>query len=77
MAAQDLLRPASRDVDEADPCQATDKYPVEPFLESLPIKRMGRSEDLPAMLAFLVSDAAAWVTGPTIHVNGGFWMRPA
>jgi 3-oxoacyl-[acyl-carrier protein] reductase len=50
----------------------TDRYPIEPFLESMPIKRMGRSEDLAAMLAFLVSDAAEWVTGQTIHVNGGF-----
>jgi len=55
----------------------TDKYPVEPFLEALAIKRMGRPEDLAGLLAFLVSDAGEWVTGQTIHVNGGFWMRPA
>ena len=47
------------------------------FLEALAIKRMGRPEDLAGLLAFLVSDAGEWVTGQTIHVNGGFWMRPA
>jgi NAD(P)-dependent dehydrogenase (short-subunit alcohol dehydrogenase family) len=55
----------------------TDKYPVDSFMTALTIKRMGEPEDLAEFLAFIVSDAADWITGQTFHINGGFWMRPA
>jgi len=55
----------------------TDKYDVETFLTGLTIKRAGEPEDLAEFLAFIVSDAAEWITGQTFHVNGGYWMRPA
>lgn len=35
------------------------------------LKRMGTPEDIADVVAFLVSDDARWVTGETIHVNGG------
>jgi 3-oxoacyl-[acyl-carrier protein] reductase len=54
-----------------------DKYPVEPFLEVIPIKRLGTPDDLAEFLAFLVSDRAEWITGQIFHINGGFWMRAA
>jgi NAD(P)-dependent dehydrogenase (short-subunit alcohol dehydrogenase family) len=55
----------------------TDKYSVDSFMTALTIKRMGEPEDLAEFLAFIVSDAAEWITGQTFHINGGFWMRPA
>ena len=36
--------------------------------------RLGRSEEIAAVVAFLASPAASYVTGATIHVNGGMYM---
>lgn len=40
----------------------------------IPLGRLGRPEDVAAAVAYLASDAAAWVTGSVIHVNGGMAM---
>jgi 3-oxoacyl-[acyl-carrier protein] reductase len=40
----------------------------------IPMGRMGASEDIAAAVAYLASDEAAWVTGVTLHVNGGMAM---
>jgi 3-oxoacyl-[acyl-carrier protein] reductase len=44
------------------------------ILERVPAKRLGSPVDVAAAVAFLVSDAAAYITGQTIHVNGGMAM---
>ena len=36
-----------------------------------PMKRLGRPEDVAALVAFLVSDEASWITGETVRVDGG------
>jgi len=36
-----------------------------------PMKRLGRPEDVAALVGFLVSDDAAWITGETVRVDGG------
>jgi NAD(P)-dependent dehydrogenase (short-subunit alcohol dehydrogenase family) len=36
-----------------------------------PMKRLGTPEDVARMVGFLVSDAAAWITGETVRVDGG------
>jgi NAD(P)-dependent dehydrogenase (short-subunit alcohol dehydrogenase family) len=38
---------------------------------TIPVGRLGRAEDVGAACVWLASDEAAWVTGQTIHVNGG------
>ena len=38
------------------------------------IKRVGEADDIAAAVAFLVSDAASYITGETINVNGGMYM---
>ncbi|WP_338664068.1 3-oxoacyl-[acyl-carrier-protein] reductase [Pararoseomonas sp. SCSIO 73927] len=40
----------------------------------IPMGRMGASEDIASAVAYLASDEAAWVTGVTLHVNGGMAM---
>ncbi|MEM9838989.1 MAG: 3-oxoacyl-[acyl-carrier-protein] reductase [Pseudomonadota bacterium] len=42
--------------------------------EAIPAGRMGTPEDIAAAAAYLASDQAAYVTGQTIHVNGGMAM---
>jgi len=44
------------------------------LLGRIPMGRMGTPDDIAAAVAFLASDEAGWVTGQTIHVNGGMAM---
>lgn len=40
----------------------------------IPLGRLGQPADIAAAVCFLVSPAASWITGETIHVNGGTYM---
>jgi NAD(P)-dependent dehydrogenase (short-subunit alcohol dehydrogenase family) len=44
------------------------------MVKNYPLKRIGQPTDVAPMIAFLASDDAAWITGQTISVNGGFAM---
>lgn len=44
------------------------------MLSQIPLARLGEPDEIAAVVAFLASDAAAYVTGDTIHVNGGMYM---
>jgi len=44
------------------------------MLKRIPAKRFGTPEDVAAAVTFLASDLANYVTGDTIHVNGGMYM---
>lgn len=44
------------------------------LLKSIPLSRMGKPEDVASSVLFLASDAASYITGQTIHVNGGMEM---
>ena len=40
----------------------------------IPMAKLGKGEDVANTVAFLSSDAASYITGETIHVNGGMYM---
>jgi 3-oxoacyl-[acyl-carrier protein] reductase len=42
--------------------------------EAIPLGRLGQPADVAAAVAFLASDEAGWITGATLHVNGGMAM---
>ena len=44
------------------------------LLEQIPLGRLGAVEDIANAVAFLCSADAAYITGETIHVNGGMYM---
>jgi 3-oxoacyl-[acyl-carrier protein] reductase len=44
------------------------------MLTAIPLKRMGRPEDVAAAVRFLASDDAQYITGHVINVNGGMYM---
>ncbi|KXJ61219.1 MAG: beta-ketoacyl-ACP reductase [Alteromonas sp. Nap_26] len=44
------------------------------IFKDIPASRLGQPDEIAATVAFLVSDGAAYITGETIHVNGGMYM---
>jgi len=46
------------------------------FIDSLPLRRAGRPEDIAGVAAMLCSEAGGYVSGATIDVNGGLYFGP-
>lgn len=46
----------------------------EKLLASIPMKRLGKPEDIAAAIKFLASEEAGYITGAVINVNGGMYM---
>jgi 3-oxoacyl-[acyl-carrier protein] reductase len=46
----------------------------EQLLDGIPLGRFGDPQDVAAIVAFLASESAGYITGETIHVNGGMYM---
>ena len=46
----------------------------EAMLTQIPLARLGAPEEIAAVVCFLAGDAAGYITGETIHVNGGMYM---
>lgn len=46
----------------------------ESIFDDIPAKRLGDPKEVAATVGFLASDGAAYITGETIHVNGGMYM---
>ena len=44
------------------------------LISKIPMSRLGTGEDVSNAIAFLCSDSASYITGETIHVNGGMYM---
>jgi len=47
----------------------------EQISKNIPMVKMGQPEDIAYAVAFLASDKASYITGETIHVNGGLYMQ--
>ena len=46
----------------------------EVLLSRIPMNKLGNGEDVSNTVAFLASDSASYITGETVHVNGGMYM---
>ncbi|QEL22863.1 SDR family oxidoreductase [Bosea sp. F3-2] len=56
----------------SDPAWLAENLPK--MVKNYPLKRIGQPADVAPMVAFLASADAAWITGQTISINGGFAM---
>lgn len=54
--------------------QELDDAVKEKMLSEIPLAALGEAEDVAAAVEYLVSEQAGYVTGQTIHVNGGMYM---
>jgi 3-oxoacyl-[acyl-carrier protein] reductase len=59
---------------ETDMTQQLSVEQREWIFSKIPMKRSGTVEDIAATVVFLASDEAAYMTGQTLHVNGGMYM---
>ena len=59
---------------DTDMTRSLDEKQREIMLSAVPLARLGTPEDVAGAVAFLVSPDGAYVTGSTIHVNGGMYM---
>ena len=60
---------------ETDMTQALSAVQRQALLAQIPLGRLGQPEDVAAAGAFLCSPGGAYITGSTIHVNGGMFMN--
>lgn len=44
------------------------------MLGQIPLKRLGQPEEIAALVSFLCGDSAGYITGETLHINGGMYM---
>jgi 3-oxoacyl-[acyl-carrier protein] reductase len=59
---------------DTDMTRALPDMVKEEMKKSIPMRRLGKPEDIAEAVGFLASDAASYITGETIHVNGGMLM---
>lgn len=59
---------------QTDMTDELDDAQKETLMEQVPLKRLGTTQDIANAVLFLASDSGAYITGETLHVNGGMYM---
>jgi 3-oxoacyl-[acyl-carrier protein] reductase len=59
---------------DTDMTRALDDKQREALVSDIPLQRLGEPDDIAAAVLFLASEQGAYITGQTIHVNGGMFM---
>ncbi len=60
---------------DTDMTKALSDEQKEALMSTVPLQRFGQADEIAAAVGFLASDAAAYITGETLHVNGGMYMN--
>lgn len=59
---------------ETDMTDALSEKNKEAMLQQIPLGRFGKTQDVTAVVVFLASEAASYLTGQVIHISGGMYM---
>jgi 3-oxoacyl-[acyl-carrier protein] reductase len=59
---------------DTDMTRALSEHQTQALLAQIPLGRLGSADDIAAAVVFLASPAGAYITGTTLHVNGGMYM---
>ena len=59
---------------DTDMTRALDDQQREALVRDIPLQRLGEPEDIAAAVLFLASGQGGYITGQTLHVNGGMFM---
>ncbi len=60
---------------DTDMTRALTEKQQQNLIQYVPLARLGRSEEIASAVAFLASPSAGYITGATLHVNGGMYME--
>ncbi|MEE9579700.1 MAG: 3-oxoacyl-ACP reductase FabG [Nitrosomonadaceae bacterium] len=60
---------------DTDMTRALTEKQQQDLIQYVPLARLGRSEEIASAVAFLASPSAGYITGATLHVNGGMYME--
>lgn len=60
---------------DTDMTKALNEQQIAGLMQQIPLGRLGLPEDIAAAVSFLASAQAGYITGTTIHVNGGMYMN--
>ena len=69
-ALEEKYKAENESVKRLDPDNIKDQ-----ILTNIPMHRIGRPEEVAHTVAFLASEKAAYITGTTLHVNGGMFTN--
>lgn len=59
---------------DTDMTRALAEKQIETLLAQIPLARFGKAEEIAAAVGFLASESGAYITGETLHINGGMYM---
>ena len=59
---------------ETDMTNALNEQQQQALIEQIALRRLGNVDEIAAVVAFLASPSAAYISGETINVNGGMYM---
>lgn len=59
---------------QTDMTDELDEAQKDKLMEQVPLKRLGATQDIANAVLFLASDTGAYITGETLHINGGMYM---